>query len=679
MLTNQFDGCSTISDEDFASVLESCDFRDGKQVNDLIAKTYTPFKFNEQVAEKHFNKPDSAYNYFTGFYPTRVWEDGQGQDEYSELYYAPTIGYDFSRFIRTMQICDPNAANECNECFEELPDGARGVLPPMEMYKWGVKTPPQCIANMRHIRDFRSWGSRLLRGWRSVDEQIANMFFMFASIRLTGHKLVMQGVRDANGQIQAYPNTDPKNPFQGFAYNYQQPMFPSVVDADLIMPLEYQYLEVAARYWAHWNNDNHVAIGNRGQKVYEMWYPEDWYRDNVLKNPEFFEAIKEYMPAETMAGYSLMNTKREILGNWAIRQMPMLPRFAESTEGGLIPIDNFVTEQVEFGNRPVPAGRDWLNAPFLMMTMPSPKSGEILYRPDITTSIEGWPIKPIMGNGGWVIRNEYDKECNPQKNMPWSERRYEIGFKLRDPDAAMSAIFRSKVFRIAPSNECEWAPNARKVPATHNCASSLTCNDNQRHAPSVVTTIDDSAYVECSCQTCGDDTIMRLKLTREAYKKDYTPIDCECGDTLWALIGNSSGDVIRKESVTLIEQMPWPNSLYWVQLSEALADGECIKGLKCKDSTPNVGRVLDCWDDTMEGMASLNGDLKLLLDAPINCEAGDNVLLKAYDSSDTLLTTVSATIVSENAGKDVYVVSGTGDLVCGLGEADFSYMTITCD
>lgn len=678
MLTHEFDGCSQISDEDFQNVLDSCDFRDGKQVNDLIAKTYTPFKFNEKVAEKHFNQ-DGAYSYFTGFYPTEVFGDGQGQDEYSEIYYAPTIGYDFSRFVKTMQICDPNAANECDMCFEELPDGGRGVLPPLEMYKWGVKTPPQCIANMRHIRNFREWGSRLLKGWYSVDQQIMNMFFMFASIRLTGHKIITQGVRNANGEIEAYASSDRKNPFQAFLYNYQQPQFPAVVDADLIMPLEYQYLEMVARYWAHWSADNHVTVGNRGQRVYEMWYPEDWYRDNVLKNPEFFDAIKEYMPAETMAGYSLHNGKREILGNWAIRQMPMLPRFCESSEGGLIPIDNFFNEDVEFGQRPVAAGREWLNAPFLMMTMPSPKSGKILYRPDITTSIEGWPIKPIMGNGGWVIRNEYDKECNPQRNKPWSERYYEIGFKLTDPDAALSVIFRNKVFKIKPSNTCEWAPNfVRDNPAAHDCANAITCNSNNRHAPASVSALDTSTYVECSCQTCGDDTIMRLKVTREAYKKDYTPFDCECGDTLYALIGNASGDVIRKEEVTLIEQMPWPHSLYWVQLSDALADGECIKGLKCKDDTPTIGRALDVWDDTIEGYESLNGDLKILLDNVISCTVGDSVSLKAYDADGNLLTTVAATITKESPSKDIYEVSGAGDLVRDLGEADFSYMTVTC-
>lgn len=681
-LTNNFDGCSTISDENFQAVLESCNFQDEKQVIDLIGKSYTPFKFNETVAEKHFNTPDSAYNYFSNFYPTKVWEDGKGQDEYSEVYYAPRIGYDFARFIKTMQICDPNAADECNTCYEELPNGARGALPPIEMYKWGVKTPRQCISNMRHIKDFRQWGNRALRGWHSIDEQIMNMFFMFASIRLTGHKIVTQGVRGADGRISAYPNVDPKNPFQGFSYNYQQPMFPQVVDADLIMPLEYQYLEVAARYWAHFSSDNHVTIGKRGQKVYEMWYPEDWYRDNVLKNPEYFEALKEYAPADTMAGYSLMaNGQREILGNWAIRQMPSLPRFVESTEGGLIPTDNFVTEQVEFGDRPVPAGREWLNAPFLMMCMPSSKSGNILYRPDLTTSVEGFPILPIMGRGGWRIRNDYDKECNEDLNMPYSQRRYEIGFQLTDPDAAMSVIFRNKIFQIRPSNECDWAPNTyKKDPVDHSCASNLTCSDNQRHAPSVVTTIDESQYVECACAACGSDgTLMRLKVTREAYKADYTPFDgCECGDTMIAIIGDSSGNTIRNEDVVLTEQMPWPHSLYWVTLSDPLNEGECIKGLKCYDSTPTVASVLDIWDETDEGREALNGDLELLLDAPLSCGATDSATLEAFDADGASLGTVAVTIVSANVAGDLYVVSGAGDLVKELyaGQATVS---ITCD
>ena len=680
MLTHEFDNCSTISDEDFAAVLESCNFQDEKQVHDLIAKTYTPFKFNEKVAEKHFNKPDSAYNYFSGFFPMEEFGDGQGQDEFSELYYAPTIGYDFSRFIRTMQICDPNAADECRTCYEELPSGGRGTLPPLEMYKWGVKTPRQCIANMRHIRGFREWGSRLLRGWQAVDEQIANMFYMFAAIRLSGHKLILQGERNADGSISAVANTDPKNPFQSFLYSYQNPMFPQVVDADLIMPLEYQYLELAARYWSHFSADNHVAIGERGQKVFEMWYPEDWYRDNVLKNPQFFDAIKEYMPAATMAGYSLMASehKREVLGNWAVKQMPCLPRFVEATTGGLIPIDNFIEEDVEIGTRPVAAGRDWLNAPFLMMTMPSPKAGKILHRPDLTTSVEGWPIKPILGRGGWVIRNEYDKECNEDMNMPYSQRRYEIGMKLTDPDAMMSVIFRNKVYSIKPSNTCDWAPNTnKKTPPTHDCVSAITCSDNRRNAPAVVSLTDVSNYVECSCSTCGDDTIMRLKVTREAYKKDYVPFDCECGDTVIAVIANSSGEVIRTEDVTLIEQMPFPHSLYWVQLADALADGECIKGIKCYDATPTVATVLDIWDDTDEGQSALAGDLQLLVDSPLTCGATDSATLEAFDSDGVSLGTVSVTIVSVNPTNDLYVVSGASDLTKTLFAGQAS-VKITC-
>lgn len=677
-LTHEFDNCSAISDEDFQAVLDSCEFRDGKQVNDLIAKTYTPYKFNERVAEKHFNKPDSAYNYFTGFYPNEVWEDGQGQDEFSEIYYAPVIGYDFSRFIKTMQICDPNAADECNTCYEELPDGARGVLPPMEMYKWGVQTPRQCIANMRHIRHFRQWGNRLLRGWHSIDEQIQNMFFTFASIRLTGHKVVLQGTTNSEGQVVAVANNDPKNPFQNFVYNYQQPKFPQIIDADLIMPLEFQYLEFVARYWSQFNADNHVAIGDRGQKVWEMWHPEDWYRDNVLQNPEYFQALKEYKPASTMAGYSL-DTPREILGNWAMRSMPFLPRFVEATTGGLIPIDNFVNEDVEFGQRPVPAGRDWMNAPFLMATIPSPKSGKILHRPPLSSSVEGWPILPIMGDGGWVIRNDYDKDCNKDLNMPYSQRRYEIGFKLEDPDAAISVIFRNKVFPIVASNQCDWAPNTnKKEPPTHDCATSITCSDNQRQASAIVTTSDLSSYVECSCETCGDDTIMRLKLTREAYKKDYTPFDCDCGDTMVAQIADDTGQVVREEDVVLIEQRPWPSSLYWVQLDSALADGECIKALRCYDDTPTTSAVLDCWDENSEGRSDLNGNLELALDNPLSCNVGDDVDLEVFDSEDNSLGTVTVTIVTEDSATGLYEVSGAGDLECDLGFADSDHIVATC-
>ena len=198
---NDYINKETLSDSEFIAALDACNFSEEGQVKKLISATFTPHKFNKAVAEKHFDG-NGGYEYFSNFFGTQEWEDGVGQDMFSEVYYGPNIGMDFSRYVRTMQICDPASADECRTTYEELPEGGRGALPPLEMYKWGVKTPRQCIANMRHIRDFKEWGSKLTRGWKRTDEQIMNMFYMFAALRMAGHKLVLQGYRDpASGGV----------------------------------------------------------------------------------------------------------------------------------------------------------------------------------------------------------------------------------------------------------------------------------------------------------------------------------------------------------------------------------------------------------------------------------------------------------------------------------------------
>jgi hypothetical protein len=642
---------SILSDEDYQAALKACNFSDEGQVKDLITATFTPHAFNNVVAEKHF-KANGNYDYFTNFFGTEVWEDGQGQDEFREAYYAPNIGYDFSMFIRTMQVCDAATADECRTTYMDLPEGGRGALPPMEMYKWGVKTPRQCIANMRHIRAFREWGKKLMEGWYGIDQQIMNMFYMFAAMRLAGHKVLLQGYRDPAGGVYPVANMDPKNPFGGFLHSYQEPMFPSVQNPDLIVPLEYQYLEQVARFWTHAGSDNHIGVGERGENIYEFWYPEDWYRQYAIRNPEFFEGLKRTMPAKFLQGYSTSNAKdsmKEVLGNWSMRVMPVLPRFTESTEGGLIPIDNFLTEDVEVGQRSIFAGRDYLNAPFLMAISPSPKAGKILYRPDLTTSVEGWPIQPIMGRGGWKVRNDYDKECNEDMNMPYSQRRYEVGMRMDDPDASMAVIFRNTIVRLLAANECEWAPVTQKAPIRHDDFQAA-CGTNARRAPQHVTEkgFDGAVYIECDAHVCGkgDGLTHRLKFTRKVDNPGYLPFkNCVCGDTIKLGVVDEDGETTMVNGLvidTAAAYGSWPESLLWVELEDTLEPGSCIKYAMCEEDEeednaelpfvlPDGGLlVVNC-------NAGEDGVLSLIINdtVPDGYEVDDAVNIKRYNADGT--------------------------------------------
>ena len=686
-----------LSDQEFQAALEACNFSDEGQVKDLISSTFTPHAFNKVVGEKHF-KANGNYDYFTNFFGTEVWDDGQGQDEMREWYSSPNIGYDFSRFVKTMQVCDPATADECRTHYEDLPEGGRGALPPMEMYKWGVKTPRQCIANMRHIRDFRMWGKRLMEGWYGVDQQIMNMFYMFAAIRLAGHKIVLQGYRDATQGNGVFPvaNSDPKNPFSGFLYNYQEPMFPSIQDPDLIVPLEYQYLEDVARFWTHAGSDNHIGVGDRGELIYEFWYPEDWYRQYAIRNPEFFEGIKRTMPAKFLSGYSTSNGAngmKEVLGNWSMRVMPCLPRFCESTEGGLIPIDNFVTEQIEVGDRSVFAGRNYLNAPFLMAISPSPKAGKILYRPDLTSSVEGWPILPILGRGGWRIRNDYDKDCNEDMNMPYSQRRYEIGFRLDDPDASMAVIFRNTVFRLQASNECDWAPVTQKAPIQHNDFN-VACGTNLRRAPQHVTAkgFDEAVYVTCDAHACGSSNGLthRLSFERKVYKPGYLPFsNCACGDTIKLGVVADNGEITTVNAIiteTTAAYGNWPDSIIWVELEDALDAGSCIKYAYCEEDEAagdlelpfTLGSALLA----VNCSAGAGGTISLIIDGiiPDNYDVGDLVELKGYTETGTrTFFETGFTITSISNNRDFMVITHEDEAEYTAGCPTEAFTTLNLD
>jgi hypothetical protein len=691
---NEYLAKETLSDAEFVDALKACNFSDEGQVKKLITSTHTPMKLGKAVAEKHF-MVNGAYDYFTNFFGTEVWDDGQGQDMTRELYHTPNLGYDFSLFIKTMQICDPAVADECRMDYEQLPEGGRSALPPMEMYRWGVQTPRQCIANMRHIRDYEEWGKRLARGWQATDEQIQNMFFMFAALRLAGHKLVLQGVRDTqDGGVYPVASNDPKNPFQMFLHNYQEPMFPSVIDTDLIVPMEFQYLEQLARHWAHSGGDHAIGENSRGDKIYELWYPEDWFRQYAIRNPEYFAAIKEIMPAKLLSGYSLMNGngQKEILGNWSMKVMPSLPRFAESTAGGLVPIDNFVNEEVEVGTRSLFAGRSYLNAPFLLAMIASPKAGTILYRPDLTTSVEGYPIMPIMGRGGWVIRNDYDKECNPELNMPYSQRRYEIGFRMDDPDASTAIIFRNTVYKTAAANECDWAPNVKVAPKEHDNYG-IECGTNLRRAPQHVTEIgyDGAVYIECDAHMCGkgDGLMHRLKFTRKVENPGYLPFkNCGCGSEITVVVYDEEGDS-REVSATIIETAAdygnWVDSILWIELEEALEPGECIKHAFCPEDEgdgindngelpftlgENEVRALSCTEVTA-------GDLQFLLDGELADDL-DGILITYYNALGAVIGTVTGSEQEANGARDLITVAGEGALTCN-DEATYTTLTALFD
>lgn len=673
-----------LTNAEFLAKLQACDFQNPKQVSDLITQTYTEMKIQDKVHERHLMGDCTSYKYFTGFFGTETWGDGQGQQLMRDEYFEPRLNMSFNRFVKTMEVCDPNAADECNTCYETLPEGGRGTLPPIEMYKWGIKTQPQCIANMRHIKDFQAWSNRIINARYKMESQIMEMFYTFCALRAIGHKVVLEGVRE-NGKVtdRLVPRTsdNARNPFGAFAYSYRDVMFPRILDADNILPLDLSILEILTQRWSHFDEGNWVAKGPRNEKIFEFWHPDDWYRDQVIENPDYFDKVKMHMPNKAFAGYSLDPGQREVIGNFAMRSMPCLPRFAESTQGGLIPLDVHETIPAEVGEEFLP-GRNWLNAPFGVAMQMSPNLLKILTRPALTKSPEGFDIHPITGNGGWWIRNPYDKDCNPDENMPWAQKRVEMGYIPNDPNSSIGIIFRFKKFRLRASNECDFRENFTLDPQDHDCTINIGCAGNQRHAPAQIDRLDENTRVLCSSETCGDNTIISIDLELAGHGQLGTnPLarfgSCACGDTVKAVVYDEDGVFSSIVDATIIDMdmlYPWGKAL--IKLDAPLGDGECIKELYCPDTvTPTVATVVDCWDSThIEGLEGV----KYQLDAPLSCGVGDNVTITYLDENGDSLGTVDGAIAEQEPGAFIIRVTSAED---PFGCAQFDgqvTVTITC-
>lgn len=671
-----------MTNAEYKAALVACDFRDPNQVSELVTSQHTNVKFNEKVDERLLANPAGGCNYFTGFFGTETWEDGQGQDLRREFYTDPYIPLTFSHFVKTMEVCDPNLANECDTQYCDVPEGGRGTLPPISMFKWGLKTPRDCIANIRHIKDFWYWASKIIRGRELMDEAVINLFYTFAAIRTLGHKVLLQGERDANGNLNPISNSNARNPFRGFAYNYMEELFPKPTNLADVMPLTTDILDIVARHWTQFPKNNHVATGARGELIWEFWYPDDWYQSEAIHNPDYMEKLKVMMPSNLFAGYSQAPNGREVIGNWAMKSMPWLPRFTEATTGGLVMVDTHENVPIEVGSEAVGA-RNFENAPFGLAMSPSPNQGSILTRPDLTQSGAGFPIQAITGSGDWQIRNDFERGCNDDMNKPYSQKRYEMGFAMKDPDASMGVLFRRRVFRLKPINDCDLAPIFAVEPNTVDCPlTPVGSSDNKFRASDSITEQGDSQRVLCTSVACGNTGespyLFWVSVAHVAQSVGFNSIGCDCGSTLTLFVHDADGVYDRQVTGVLKStKFKNPYEQYLVETTEALAEGESIKGLVCTDSTPQQANVINCWDETDQGYETLDGDIQVTVDSPIDCEVGDAVLVSYYDADGLVLGTVAGTLVTAEHAVFEYQVTSGSELSCTQYETQAS-MGISC-
>ncbi len=646
--------------------------------------------WNDKVNQMHVMY-DSMYNYLKSMFPMRVWNDWQGSDELGVTYHSPYIPFDASIFQRSMNVCNPASANECLTDYCTIPRGGITNLPAMEMYKTGFKTDRICIANIRTSSQARQIAEMFVKERFAADEQVMHIFFTMAVLRMLGHKTVLEGVNTSDGDVEYVANDNPYNPLQGGRFAYMQPLFPAAGDLNNILPLDLRFLDLYGSMLDESRDTNSIGTGPRGERIYEMWYSGDWYNTEVLNNEDYRAETKYTEKPILLPGHSNKDASVHVIGNFRMRQMSALPRFTESTEGGITLVQPMVNTPVDSGSRATFNYREYRNAPFQVAVMLGKDVGEILSRPTISTGIEGKPIQPITGgvNSEWVYRNDYDKDCNPELNMPYLQKRYEVGFKMKNPDAGRGFIYRAKKFRIRATQTCNLRPIFKITPTTQSCdITTIGCNPNNERLSNNI--MDDSAgfrKVKCSAKFCGDSANLMYRLTvrRESIDSispDQNPLQgCACGDTVTVFIGDADGDTVKQRNAVIQDyirpNVVTPDPILIVKLASALTGAECIQSIGCKDSTPTVATVEFCNghedDDSIE-----EGTIKFGLDSPIPCNVGASVDIKYYTDADVLIDTIVGTIVSINPDTMTYVISSEDeDFACSIDETQ-AYIKISC-
>lgn len=664
--------------------LEACGHNlTDNEIIDLVFKDGPNALWTDLSYQKHMLEQYSIYRYLTGFFGSTVWPDGVGVTELGQKYHAAYIPFDMSIFQRSMEICEPGSMNECHTDYCKIPRGGLSSIPELEMYRTGFETDRYCVANYRTSDKARQLAKLLVDERFQVDEQVMNAFYTMALIRMIGHKWVMEYKDDGSGNLIPVTNTNPRNMMGGFQYNYLNPLFPQASNLNNIAPFSLDALERFGRGLTNSRNPNFITRGPRGEPIFELWHTEDWYRTEILDNGEYIERNKYMMKSDLLRGYTLEGGEQEIIGNFHMKVMPQLPKFTESTEGGLTVVQPLTEVDVDYGKEAIHNFAQWDNAPFLLTLAMSNQIGEIISRPDITTGIEGLPIMPITGNGEWRYRNDYDKDCNKDLNMPYFQKRYEMGFRMKNPEAGWAFISRAKKFRWTPVNVCDMRPIFKIDPSTQDCSIlTIGCNPKNTKVNNNIMSGNGARKVLCAAESCGDPTIYRITIRKEnqdSIAPNQSPFGtCGCGDNINLYLNDEDGDPVLADGGVIageIIEIFRPNNVapHWsalVKIASALTGGKCIAYAACAVSEITIVACND--SDTNE--------ISVILSGPLPCvqSSGADVTITYFDVDGEEIeeSEISGSIASYNPDTNQYVITGTG-LDCA-GPTGACKAVVTC-
>lgn len=562
----------------FTEEVEHCDWNDPNAVSELITGRHTPQAFRDELQRSYYGPgensdtpgdldPNNVLSYFTGMFGQEVFPNGKGLSLKTEVYHTPMLEPSLARFKKLLPISDYNDISRCNPCREEMPDGGYSTMD-IELFHHHIRTTPYCVENIKNIRDFMRYMEMVVMDQKSFDTQIMSEFIMSMIYRTAGNKILLQ-----SGHSQAGGSA--RDILPDYPMAYRDHYFPFVEDADLIEPFDLSTAEeLHFEMTERGNTGGAVGVDPAGSPIFEFLVSSDWYRNNVLRNQEYAEKIKYTMPEILFRGYTLNNV--DTYNGLRPRVMQWLPRFADSTTGGISIVPFHQNEDVEIGKEAI-SNPDYRYAPYEIIHLVSPNQMNMLSHEPVTSS-QGIPVESVISDRPWYAWNEYDKECNPEKNMPFWKRDYASGVAPKKPDESVLVLARRQVFRKAPKNNCEVYDRLSVTPTTPECTVADCSNEAVVNESVTDLNESDTFAVVQNTVTCGDPTLLILTVEHKDKLADF--VIAPCGDEVTLNLSDDStvtGTILDTSGVN-------PFRRYIIQVDSELGEGVCVTSIEVADS-----------------------------------------------------------------------------------------------
>lgn len=667
-----------LSQQQWLDYAENCDLASEDGNIRLLMSEHTPAIINPMI-NKRMGKERNC-QYFMNMFESAVQPDGQSFDEINHVYHPNYTPKSFSFLTKTQQPCDPLSTNACDRNYCEVPSGGKSSLPQGGFFSWGLKTKPYCLQNFRHLPRFMEWLGKESEDRARTSMTLLELFYLQVFFLTAGHKIVLEGKKQTNGSYTPYPSADPRNPLSGYKYNWMSQYFPAVDDPNNILPLDVSTLQRLARGWSENTNAAPIAFNGEGSGLYNLWIGDDWRTQEVDRFEDFAKLFMSVPNTQMLEGYRFEEGMKTAFSRFLIESRFNLPRFAvDEATGGIVMVQDMVGIDAEVGSEYI-RNPDWMDAPFRLAVSPTRDQATILTRPPLAVHGNGAPIPVIPAFGGWKIKNEYDKVCNPDRLLPHWESWNEVGYRPKNPDGSLAIMYRARTFLNAPQNFCDLAPVFEvETPAACDNFTNIGC-ENKRVMQNSVTALSVGQYdIRCSAVSCGDANTYRIKMERlEPLNAGSQAIPCECGSNITVLIADDEGAVREQQAVLINTDWGYPYGEYYIQFAAPLNAGDCIRSVRCNDMvTPNLALVRNC-------LQVSTGVVKYAVDALMTgVEVGDDVIIRFYDSNGAQLGTQNGEVTIINTSLYHYTVTGMG-LVCEptaawASQIDYTKTTVQLD